>query len=102
MTKMKHDYSIEFKHEAASLVLDKKYTVSEACAAMGVGNTAMRRWVKQLDSERGGQTPKANAFTTDQRTIQSLEARIKQIEWENGILKKASALLISDTIRRSI
>jgi len=100
MAKMKPSDSIEFKNEAASLVLDKQYSISEACGAMGVGMTAMRRWVKQLTAERGGQTPSAKAFTSEQQTIQSLKARIKQIEWENGILKKATALLVSDTIRR--
>jgi transposase len=99
MTKKRPSYSAEFKNEAASLVLDKKYTISEACGAMGVGYTAMRRWVNQLDSERGGTTPSAKAITSEQQKIQALEARIKQIEWEKDILKKATALLMSDTIR---
>jgi len=100
MTKKRPSYSTEFKEEAASLVLDKNYTISEACHAMGVGYTAMRRWVKQLNSERGGTTPSAKAMTSDQQKVQGLEARIKQIEWENDILKKATALLISGTIKR--
>lgn len=100
MTKKKLNYSTEFKNEAASLVLDKKYTISDACHAMGVGYTAMRRWVKQLESERGGVTPSAKAITSEQQKIQVLEARIKHIEWEKDILKKATALLMSDTIKR--
>ena len=100
MKKTRSSYSIEFKHEAASLVLDKNYSVAEACRAMGVGYTAMRRWIKQLESERKGITPKAKAMTQEQQQIQELEARIKQIEWENDILKKATALLMSGTIKR--
>jgi len=42
MTKKRPNYTTEFKQEAASLVVDKGYTVTEACQAMGVGNTAMR------------------------------------------------------------
>ena len=100
MTKKRSSYSTEFKNEAASLVVDKKYTVTEACNAMSVGYTAMRRWVKQLKLERTGSTPTAKAFTSEQQKIQALEARIKQIEWEKDILKKATALLMSDTIKR--
>lgn len=100
MTKKRPAYSTEFKNEAASLVIDKKYSITEACDAMGVGYTAMRRWVKQLESERGGNTPAAGALTVEQQKIQQLEARIKQIEWEKDILKKATALLISDTMKR--
>jgi len=100
MKKTRSIYSIEFKREAASLVLDKNYTVTEACRAMGVGYTALRRWIKQLESERKGITPKAKAMTQEQQQIQELEARIKLIEWENDILKKATALLMSGTIKR--
>jgi len=100
MAKKRPSYSTDFKNEAASLVLDKNYTIAEACNAMGVGYTAMRRWVKQLESERGGTTPSAKAITPEHQKIQALEAKIKQIEWEKEILKKATALLMSDTIRR--
>ena len=100
MTKKRQSYSSEFKNEAASLVLDKHYAITEACHAMGVGYTAMRRWVKQLEFERGGTTPIARAITAEHQTIQVLEAKIKQIEWEKDILKKATALLMSDTIKR--
>jgi transposase len=98
MTKTRPSYTTEFKQEAASLVLDKDYAITEACKAMGVGNTAMRRWVKQLNTERGGVTPTAKAMTADQQKIQALKATIKKIEWEKEILKKATALLMSDSI----
>ena len=93
-------YSTEFKIESASLVLDKDYTMAEACAAVGVGETAMRRWVKQLEDERQGVTPKGSkALTPEQQKIQELEAKIKRIEREKEILKKATALLMSDTMK---
>jgi len=73
MTKKRPSYSTESKEEAASLVLDKNYTISEACHSMGVGYTAMRRWVKQLNCERGGTTPTAKAMTSEQQKVQGLE-----------------------------
>ncbi len=100
MSKRRKNFSTEFKHDAASLVLDKNYSITEACESVGVNATSMRNWVKQLESERGGTTPKGRAMTTDQQKIQALEARIKKIEWEKDILKKATALLMSDTIKR--
>ncbi len=100
MTRSRPTYSIEFKNDAACLVLDKGYTLSEGCKAVGVGDTALRRWVNQLRVERNGITPKSKAMTAEQKKIQELEAKIKQIEWENDIIKKATALLISDSIKR--
>ena len=100
MTKKRLTYSVEFKNETACLVLDKNYSVNEASDTMGIGYTAVRRWVAQLKSEREGHTPTGKAMTSDQQEIQALQARIKKIEWENDILKKATALLITDTVRR--
>ena len=96
----RRSFSTDFKREAASLVLDQNYSVTEACTAMGVGPTAMRRWVEQLQQERVGKTPKSKAMTPEQQRIQELEARIRKIERENDILKKATALLMSDSLER--
>lgn len=94
-------FTIQFKHDAASLVLDQGYTVSQACEAMNVGQTAMRRWVTQLEQERGGQTPvRSKALTPEQQRIQELEQRVQKLEREKEILKKATALLMSDTTGR--
>ena len=100
MNKSKPVFSTEFKKDAASLVLDKNYSVKEACEAVGAGVSALRRWVKQLESERQGVTPKRNAMTANQQELQGLQARVKQLEWENMILKKATALVMSDSVKR--
>ena len=95
----RRSFTNEFRHEAASLVVDQGYSVTEACRAMGVGPTAMRRWILQLEGERNGITPKAKAMTADQQRIQELESRVKQLEREKSILKKATALLMSDEMQ---
>lgn len=100
MSKRRKNFSSEFKSECACLVLDKDYSVTEACESMGVSPTSLRKWVAQLEIERGGGTPNARAITPEQKKIQELEAKIKQIEWEKDILKKATALLMSDTVKR--
>jgi transposase len=101
MKKQRRSFSIEFKHEAACLVLDQGYSVPEASRSLDVGETALRRWVDQLKLERGGETPKSKALTSDQRRIQELEARVNRLEREKAILKKATALLMSDELSRS-
>ena len=97
--KNRRSFSNEFKHESASLVVDQGYSVAEACRAMGVGVTVMRRWVHQLQGEHNGVTPKAQALTPDQRRIQELEKQVQRLEREKSILKKATALLITDEIQ---
>ena len=94
-------FSPEFKKDAAELVLDKGYSVQETCEAVGAGPTAIRRWAHQLKAERGGITPSSRALTPEQIRIQELEAKIKEIEWEKSILKKATALLLKDSSKPS-
>ena len=100
MTNKRKAFEPEFKREAASLVLDQGYSYSQACESLGVGETALRRWAKQLASERQGIPPKSKALTPDQQRIQELEKRVKRLELEKKILKKATALLMSDEMLR--
>ncbi|WP_240445801.1 transposase, partial [Pseudomonas aeruginosa] len=97
MSKQRRTFSAEFKREAAALVLDQGYSHIDACRSLGVVDSALRRWVKQLEAERQGVTPKSKALTPEQQKIQELEARINRLEREKAILKKATALLIADS-----
>ncbi len=69
-------------------VLDQGYRLAETVKSLGVGESVLRRWVKQLEQERGGVTPKAKALTPEQQRIQELEARVNRLEREKAILKK--------------
>ena len=101
MKRQRRTFSTDFKHEAACLVLDQGYSISEACRSLDVGETALRRWVDQLKAERGGTTPSSKALTPEQQKIQELEARVQRLEREKAILKKATALLMSDEMHRT-
>lgn len=98
----KPSYSAEFKRDAANLVIKQGYSIPEAGNAVGASVSAIRKWVKQLTEECQGVTPRGSAITPDQQKIQELEERIRRIEREKDILKKATALLMSDSIKQSI
>ncbi|HEK0887202.1 IS3 family transposase [Pseudomonas aeruginosa] len=93
MSKQRRTFSAEFKREAAALVLDQGYSYIDACRSLGVVDSALRRWVKQLEAERQGVTPKSKALTPEQQKIQELEARINRLERENAIFKKGYSSL---------
>ena len=48
MTKQRRIFSAEFKLEAADLVLKQNYSFIETSRLLGVGESALRRWVGQL------------------------------------------------------
>lgn len=92
---MRKSYSNEFKLKAASMVLDEGQDVSDVCASLDVGPTALRRWIDQVRQERLGSTPAGTkAITADQREIQQLKALLRQKDLDIEILKKAGALLL--------
>ena len=99
MKRQRRSFSQEFKHDSASLVVDQGYSMVEAGRAVDVHENTLRKWVRQLEAERGGSTPKSKALTPDQQRIQELEARVNRLEREKTILKKATALLMSDDLK---
>lgn len=101
MKRERRSFSTEFKREAAGLVLDQGYSIAEACRSLDLGETALRRWVDQLKAERGGVTPTSKALTPEQQRIQELEVKVNRLEQEKRILKKATALLVSDDWNRT-
>jgi len=97
----KPNFTPEFRLECAQLVVDKGYPAVEAAQAMNVGKSSLDKWVRQLKNERNGITSKATPLTPDQLEIRELKKRIARIEEEKEILKKATALLMSDSLNSS-
>lgn len=98
---MSKAFTAEFKLEAAKLVLDQHYTHGEAAKAMNVSLSAINRWVKSLRMERQGKTPPGLPLTSEQTELREMRKRIQRLEMENEILKKATALLMSDSLNSS-
>jgi transposase len=101
MVNKRRSFTTEFKLEAAQLVTEQGYSIVQASRSLGVGQSAMRRWVKQLKQEHSGITPKSKALTPEQQRIKELEARIDRLEREKTILKKATALLMSEQMQHT-
>ena len=86
----KRNFSAEFSRESAQLVVDQNYTVADAAKAMNVKLSTMTLWIKQLQDEHAGKTPKASPITPEQIEIRELKKKLQHIKIENEILKKAT------------
>ncbi len=96
--KTRPNYSPEFRLEVAQQVVDEGRPVSEVAESLGLGKSTVDKWSRQLRNERDGTLSSATPLTPEQIKIRELERKIKRLEEDNTILKKASALLISDSI----
>lgn len=98
--KTRSTFSPEFRLESAKLVVDENYSIREAATAVGVGHSTIDKWVRQLRKERDGVTPVATAMTPEHQRIKELEKKVRRLEEHNVILKKATALLMSDSLNK--
>lgn len=90
-----------FKAEAVQLVVTQGYSFAKACEALGVGDTALRRWVGQWRA-RQAEPPRSEAqIERDQKRIRELEARVMELERERDILKKSTAFFVREMDRSS-
>ena len=80
-----------FKAEAVRLCKVGDRTVRQVAKDLDLTETALRDWVKRADVDAGKGPP--GALTTDERDeLRELRKRVKRLEMEREILKKAAAL----------
>ncbi len=100
MTSKRREYTREFKLEAISLVVDHKRKVAEVAESLGIGASTLDNWVRKYRLEQQGVAPTQGlALTDEQRELQQLRKENKRLRMERDILKKASALLASDSLK---
>ena len=96
MTKRK-SYSKEFKRDAVSLVLEQGYSRVEAALNLEVGINALSRWVKEYEEKDKHAFVGKGKLTPEQAENRKLKARIKRLEMERDILKKATVFFANET-----
>ncbi len=100
MKRIRRTFSAEYKLEAVKLVTEQGYSVAQACASLGLGETALRRWIKQFEAEQSGVVLQGTVpLTPEQKQIRALQEKVKRLELEKKILKKATAILASGELQ---
>ena len=91
-------YTLEFKKNAAQLVIEKGYTHNQAADSLGISLSARGRWVR---AERGPATSvsaekKSVLNLTDQTELLRLRKENEQLRMEREILKKAAVFFAKE------
>lgn len=90
-------YSKEFKMDAIALVQDQGYSVTDAARSLDINDNMLRRWIAEL---KGGDDKafRGNGKLTDEQAeIRSLKEKVKRLEMEKDILKKATVFFAKET-----
>jgi transposase len=91
MTNNRRKFDSSYKLQVVQMIKEQGLSVSQVCQDMNLGETAVRRWLKQVDAEQAGQKGLGKPLTAEQQRIRQLEAENRQLRMDNDILKKASA-----------
>ena len=89
-------YSAEYKAEVVELICKSGKSIGAVARELDLTETAVRRWVQQAEIDSGGGP--AGALTTAEREeFAQLRKRVKTLEMEREILKKATAFFAKES-----
>ena len=97
MTKRtRRSFSKEYKAEVVTLIRKGDKPIGAVCRDLGLAETAVRRWIQQVEIDSGEGAP--GALTTAEREeLSALRKRVKTLEMEREILKKATAFFAKES-----
>lgn len=96
MAKQQKTYTREFKLEAVKLVKSSGKPMSQIARDLGVSETALYNWSKQL-AEQGDQAfPGSGHQSTEQEEIRRLKRELEVTRQERDILKKVVSIYSRD------
>lgn len=94
-------FTEEFKADAVNLVLEQGYSVTQAAKALGVGETALRRWLGDRQPKAVPLVVKSANLSPDQQRIHELEKQVARLERERDILKKSTTFFVKELDRNT-
>jgi transposase len=97
MPKSKPPYPEEFRREAVELVRQGR-AVPDVASSLGVSGQSLRNWVRQGQLDR--QERDDGLTSAEREELRGLRKRVKRLEQERDILKRATALFARETETR--
>ncbi len=92
----RRSFSKEYKAEVVALIRKGGKSIGAVAGDLDLSETAVRRWVSQAEIDSGGGP--AGALTSAEREeLAQLRKRVKTLEMEREILKKATAFFAKES-----
>jgi transposase len=89
-------YSKDFRLQAAQLVVHQGYSQAEAARRLGVSSNSIANWIKDLRAS--GDLVETDETRSESEENRELRKRLRQLEMENEILKKAAAYFAKESM----
>ncbi len=89
--KQRKQYSKEFKEGAVRLVTEQGRTIADAAGSLGIPSWSLSRWVRASRQDGPASFRGQGQRTAAEQEVFELRQRVRQLEEEQAILKKAAA-----------
>ena len=89
---MKRKFDNDFKVEAVKLVLENKRSVAAVAREIGIHENTLRKWINLFREHQEDAFPGSGNLRPEEAEKRRLLRKIADLEEENAILKKATAI----------
>jgi transposase len=91
---VRRSFTPEFKAEVVALARSGDRSIGEICRDMDLVESAVRRWIARADVDEGRRD---GMTSTEHAEIAALRKRVRVLEEEREILKKAARFFAAET-----
>lgn len=89
-------YDREFKLQTIQLIQEQGKSVAQAARELGLHENTLHRWIAEFKQDGTNAFPGSGQFKPEDKAMRDLQKRIRDLEEENEILKKAMHYFAKD------
>jgi transposase len=89
-------FSQQYKDETVKMVQGSGKSVGQMALELGIGETALRRWIAQAEVE-AGREPEGALKRSEREELAQLRRENQRLRMEREILKKATAFFAKES-----
>lgn len=90
-------YDAEYKRQTVEYILEQRKSVAQVARELDISANTLHGWIKQYKKQNPSQfSQEIGLDSLDERDLRELQKRIRDLEEENAILKKAMHIFAKD------
>ncbi|ANS73967.1 transposase [Paenibacillus yonginensis] len=93
---MTKKYDKEFKLQTIQMIQEEGKAVAQVARELGISDNTLYRWMAEYKKDGAQAFPGSGQLKADDKAMRDLQKRLRDLEEENDILKKAMHYFAKD------